>query len=82
MKNILNEEYINKNEIWDLIYDNRIFTHQNPKNEFENRIRKIETLNEPKYFIQQEKSNTKDKNDLITFTFVVMIEPSDTEMVR
>ena len=66
LKNILNEEPINKNETWDLLYDNQIFPHENPKYEFENRIRKIEILNEPKYFISNEKSQTKLKNDLIS----------------
>lgn len=66
LKNILNEEYINNNEIWDLIYDNRIFIHENPKTEFENRIRKIEILNEPKYFIQKENLQSQVKKDLIS----------------
>jgi len=63
LKNILNEDFTNYNEIWDLIYDNRTFLHENPKTKFDNRIRAIEILNEPKYFVQEENSKSKIKEN-------------------
>lgn len=74
LKNILSREHIYSNEIWDLIYDNQKFIHENPKNEFDRKIKNIEFLDEPKYFIQKEKSQINSKNNFVTQIEKIKIE--------
>ena len=65
LQNVLNNDHLDKSDNWNLIRDNRKFTHENPENEFLVRIQEIEVLKEPKYFIQKEELRTNGNNDLL-----------------
>ena len=74
LNNILKTKQSNNNEIWDLLYDNRKFPHENPEKEFDQRIKKIELFNEPKYFSQKDNTQEKSKNE-----FTIKIEQEKTD---
>lgn len=78
LNNVLKKGYTDKNKIWDLLYDKKIFTHPNPKIEFEKKINEIDLIDEPQYFQQKGNLKVKRNNHLAIKTEQDKIEYNQT----